>query len=174
MARISVARSCEPWGPTRSVITTRIVTSSNHTPGSKSYSDLVDTRADSVCIHQLVLKPHSKAACGMQAIVSLQYSCKVQSQTVSRFQTENSSATCSFTHAVAFGRIIVVAQHTHCHVRDITTAINEPWQSTGRQKNSELLHWGDFLHDHNGVVWIFVGLSCDLCRFLYITLCFMM
>jgi len=29
------------------------------TPGSRSYSDFVD----SVCIHQLVLKPRSKAAC---------------------------------------------------------------------------------------------------------------
>jgi len=36
--------------------------SSSHTPGSKSYSDLVDTWAD--CLHhQLVFKPHSKAAC---------------------------------------------------------------------------------------------------------------
>ena len=30
--------------------------SGNHTPGSRSYSDLVDTWADSVCIHQPTLK----------------------------------------------------------------------------------------------------------------------
>ena len=34
----------------------------NPTPGSRSYSELVDTWADSVYIHQLILKPHSKAA----------------------------------------------------------------------------------------------------------------
>jgi len=34
-----------------------ITTSGNCTPGSRSYSDLVDTCADYVCIHQLVLKP---------------------------------------------------------------------------------------------------------------------
>ena len=34
-----------------------IVTSGNRTPGSRFYSDLLDT---SVCIHQLVLKPRSK------------------------------------------------------------------------------------------------------------------
>jgi len=33
-----------------------ISTSGNHTPGSRFYSDLLDTLADSVCIHQLVLK----------------------------------------------------------------------------------------------------------------------
>ena len=31
-------------------------TSSNRTPGSRFYSDLLDTLADSVCIHQLLLK----------------------------------------------------------------------------------------------------------------------
>ena len=39
--------------------------SSNHTPGSRPYFDLVDTWADSVCIHQLVLKPCSKSASTM-------------------------------------------------------------------------------------------------------------
>jgi len=33
----------------------------NHTPGSRSYFDLMDTWADSLCIHQLVLKPCSKS-----------------------------------------------------------------------------------------------------------------
>ena len=37
--------------------------SGNRTPGSSLYSDLVHDRADSVCTHQLVLKPLSKAAC---------------------------------------------------------------------------------------------------------------
>jgi len=32
----------------------------NRTPGSRSYSDLLDTLADSVCIHLLVLKRRSK------------------------------------------------------------------------------------------------------------------
>jgi len=36
-------------------------TSGNRTPGSRSYSDLVDTWANSVCIHQLVLKLCSKS-----------------------------------------------------------------------------------------------------------------
>jgi len=33
--------------------------SGNRTPGSRSYSDLVDTWADSVCIYQLLLRPCS-------------------------------------------------------------------------------------------------------------------
>ena len=33
-----------------------IITSGNRTPGNRSYSDLLDSLADSVCIHQLVLK----------------------------------------------------------------------------------------------------------------------
>jgi len=32
------------------------IASGNRTPGSRSYSDLLDTLADSVCIHLLVLK----------------------------------------------------------------------------------------------------------------------
>jgi len=40
--------------------TDSMITSGNRTPGS---TDLVDTLADSVCIHWLVLKPRSKAAC---------------------------------------------------------------------------------------------------------------
>ena len=32
---------------------------------SRSYSDLMDTQADFVCIHQLALKPRSKPACIM-------------------------------------------------------------------------------------------------------------
>jgi len=35
------------------------------THGSRSYTDLLDTWADSVCIHQLVVKPRSKAVCIM-------------------------------------------------------------------------------------------------------------
>ena len=38
-----------------------IIASGNRTPGSRFYSDLLDTWADSVCIHQLVLKHCSKA-----------------------------------------------------------------------------------------------------------------
>jgi len=34
----------------------RTDTSGNRTPGSRFYSDLLDTLADFVCIHQLVLK----------------------------------------------------------------------------------------------------------------------
>jgi len=34
----------------------------NCTPGSRSYTDLVDTWTDSTCIHQLVFELHSKAA----------------------------------------------------------------------------------------------------------------
>jgi len=41
------------------------ITMGNRTPGSRSYSDLMDTWADSVCIHQFILKPCSKAACIM-------------------------------------------------------------------------------------------------------------
>ena len=37
-----------------------VITSGNRTPGSRFYSDLLDTLADSVCIHQLVLKHRSK------------------------------------------------------------------------------------------------------------------
>jgi len=37
-----------------------IYTSSNHTPGCRLYSDLLDTLADSFWIHQLVLKRCSK------------------------------------------------------------------------------------------------------------------
>ena len=37
-----------------------LITSGNRTPGSRSYSDLLDALADSVCIHQLVLKQRSK------------------------------------------------------------------------------------------------------------------
>ena len=39
--------------------------SGNCTSGSRSYSDLVDTWADSVCIHQLVPKPCSKSTSTM-------------------------------------------------------------------------------------------------------------
>jgi len=37
-------------------------TSGNHTPGTGSYSDLVDDWAYSVCTHSLILKSPSKAA----------------------------------------------------------------------------------------------------------------
>jgi len=77
----------------------------------------------------------------------------------------------SFTYAIAFGHIIVVA--STCIRTDVTTVIDEQWWSTGRQKRSELQHQGEFLHnyymfesvndgDHNGAVRIFVGLSCEL------------
>jgi len=39
--------------------------SGNRTPGSRFYSDLVDTWADSACIHQLVFKPCSKSTSTM-------------------------------------------------------------------------------------------------------------
>jgi len=71
---------------------------------------------------------------------------------------------------------IVMAQCMHRHVCDITTAIDEKWQSKGRQKGSELYRQGEFLHsyytfesvndcDHDDVVRIFVGLSCELWGF---------
>jgi len=45
----------------------------------------------------------------------------------------------------------------------------EWWRTTGRQKGSYLHHQGEFLH--NGVVRIFVALSCELWGYLhYITL----
>jgi len=34
--------------------------SGNHTPGSRFYFELLDTSADSLCIHQLVLQCRSK------------------------------------------------------------------------------------------------------------------
>ena len=37
-----------------------VITSGNRTPGSRFYSDLLDTLADSVYIHQLALKRRSK------------------------------------------------------------------------------------------------------------------
>jgi len=37
-----------------------VITSGNRTPGSRSYSDLLDTLADWVCIHLLVLMHCSK------------------------------------------------------------------------------------------------------------------
>jgi len=40
-------------------ISSNVVTSGNRNPGSKFYSGHLDTLADSVCIHQLVLKRHS-------------------------------------------------------------------------------------------------------------------
>jgi len=42
--------------------------SGNYTLGSRSYSDLWDTWADSVCIHQLIPKSHSTAACILSTI----------------------------------------------------------------------------------------------------------
>jgi len=44
------------------------VLSGNQISGGRSYSDLLDTWADSVSIHQLILKPRSKAACIMYAV----------------------------------------------------------------------------------------------------------
>ena len=92
------------------------------------------------------------------------------------FHTENSLAMGLFTHAIAFGHIIVVAQRTHRHICDDATAIDEQWWSMGRQKGSELHHQGEFLHnyymfesvhdgDHDSVVRIFVSLSCELWGF---------
>jgi len=37
------------------------LSSGNRTPGSRFYSDVLDTLADSVCIHQLVFKRRSKS-----------------------------------------------------------------------------------------------------------------
>jgi len=36
------------------------LSSGNRAPGSRFYSDILDTLADSVCIHRLVLKRRSK------------------------------------------------------------------------------------------------------------------
>jgi len=52
VVRIFVALSCELWS-----FFIYITSSGNRTPGSRFYSDLLDT---SVCIHQLVLKRLSK------------------------------------------------------------------------------------------------------------------
>jgi len=73
----------------------------------------------------------------------------------------------SLTHAIAFGRIIVVP--VCAYVCNVTTVINEQWQSLGRQRRSELHHQGEFLHNYytfesmhdDGVVRIFLGLSCE-------------
>jgi len=62
------------------------------------------------------------------------------------FHTENNLITRSFTHAIVFGHIIVVAS-VRAYVSDVTTAINEQWRSMGRQKHSELHHQGEFLHN---------------------------
>jgi len=85
-----------------------------------------------------------------------------------------------FTHAIVFGRIIVLTQCTHCHIRDVTTAIDEQWQSTGGQKSIELHHRVEFLHNyyafesvhdgnHNGIVKIFIGFpaSCEVSLIIY-------
>ena len=90
-----------------------------------------------------------------------------------KFSHRNSLATHSFTHAIPFDCIIVVDQYMHRHVRDVITVIDKQWWSMGRQKGSELHHWNDFLHnyytfesvhdgDNDGVVKMFVGLSCQL------------
>jgi len=52
VVRIFAALSCELWG----YILLYYITSGNRTPGSRSYPGLLDTLADSICIHQLVLK----------------------------------------------------------------------------------------------------------------------
>ena len=45
-------------------------TSGNRTPGSRFYSDLLDTLADSVCIQQLVLKHRSKwCSCNCRRLI---------------------------------------------------------------------------------------------------------
>ena len=91
------------------------------------------------------------------------------------FHIDNNSATCSFTHSIAFGRIIVVAQCAHRHIHDVTT-VNEQWWSMGRENGSELHHWVEFLHNyymfesvhdgnHDGVCRIFVRLFCKLWGF---------
>ena len=74
-------------------------------------------------------------------------------------------------HAIAFGHIIVVAQHIHVH--DITTAIDKQWQSAGRQRaqNSTTkvsfctINMFELVHNsnHDGVVRIFIRFSCELC-----------
>jgi len=76
-------------------------------------------------------------------------------------------------YSIVVGCIIVVAQHMHHHIHDVTTAIDKQWRSTGRHKSSEFGHQGEFprnhymfesVHDgdHDGVVRIFIGLSCKL------------
>jgi len=42
-----------------------------------------------------------------------------------------------------------MAQHAHHHIHDVTTAIDEQWRSTGRQKGSEFQHRGEFLHNYS-------------------------
>jgi len=53
---------------------------------------------------------------------------------ISSFHTENSLAMRLFTHAIAVGPIIFVAQCGHRHIHDVTTVINEQWCPMGRQK----------------------------------------
>ena len=60
----------------------------------------------------------------------------------------------------------------HCQWK-LDRGVLKQWQSMGRQKRSELHNRGEFLHnyytfesmhngDHDGIVRIFVGLSCEL------------
>ena len=76
VVRIFVGLSCEPGRLISYLINymiiyitwnnfspTRSVSSGNRTPGSRFYSDLLDTLADSICIHQLVLKPGCSYNC---------------------------------------------------------------------------------------------------------------
>ena len=109
----------------------------------------------------------------LQAISSIQDSCKDQSQAVSEAFTQNSSHTLQRQRLAA--SLLLPAR---TYVRDVITAINEQWRSMGRQKRSEFHYQGEFLHnctfesvyngDHNGVVRIFVGLFLRAVRFDYL------
>ena len=67
---------------------------------------------------------------------------------ISSFHTENSLAMRLFTHAIAVGHIILVAQCAHRHTHDVTTVIDEQWCSMGKQNSSELYHRGEFLQNY--------------------------
>jgi len=57
-----------------------------------------------------------------------------------------------FTHAIAFGRIIVVTQRTHRHVRSVTIALDEQYNRNHLEDKSA----------PRGESGIFLGPSCEL------------
>jgi len=80
----------------------------------------------------------------------------------------------SFTQARVFGLIIVTAQCMHCHLRDVTAAIDEQWWEDKRAQNSttRVSFCTIIMSDGNysGVVRIFIGFSLHyiLCHFMTI------
>ena len=91
-----------------------VTTSGNRTPGSRFYSDLLDALADSVCIHQLVLKRRSK---------QLVCSCNCRQLTYGSFQLTHMSHDDHTVQLIQFERAMAakngdktLLQHSqHCH-----------------------------------------------------------